>query len=171
MSFLSKLFGGQSADVKQDPGEGYLRGPSIDGKCWRRVLVPAIGRPYSVRSVELACRLAKSSSATVHLAYVLEVPRSMVIDAAMSDDEAMAASVLQDGEEIARQYRVPVISSVYRTRNAEDGVLKLVKEAECDLLVLGARPDEARGLPREMTRSLFQTATCEVVLDYIAGEQ
>ena len=95
----------------------------------------------------------------------------MVLDASMPDDEALAASVLQDGEEIARQYKVPVISSVYRTRNYEDGVHKLIKEAECDLLVLGARPDEARGLPRDMTRSLFQSAECEVVLDYIAGEQ
>jgi len=171
MSFLSKLFGGASAGNIPTSTARLSTGPSVDGKCWKRVLVPAIGRPYSVRSVELACRLARSSSASLHLAYVLEVPRSMVIDASIPDAEALAASVLQDGEEIARQYKVPVISTVYRTRNAEDGVLKLVKEAECDLLVLGARPDEARGLARDMTRSLFQSATCEVVLDYIAGEQ
>jgi nucleotide-binding universal stress UspA family protein len=133
--------------------------------------VPAIGRPYSVRSIELACRLAKTSNATVHLAYVMEVPRSMVIDASIPDVEALAASVLKDGEEVTRPYKVPVISSIYRTRNAEDGVLKLTREAECDLLVLGARPDEARGLPRDMTKHLFRAARCEVVLDYIAGEQ
>lgn len=170
MSFLSKLLGGAARNAPT-PVESTARGPSIDGKCWRRVLVPAIGRPYSQRSVEVACRLAKTSNATLHLSYVLEVPRSMVIDAPMPDDEALAASVLQDGEEIARQFKVPVISTVYRTRNAEDGVLKLVAEAQCDLLVLGARPDEARGLPRDMTRSLFQSAACEVVLDFIAGEQ
>lgn len=89
----------------------------------------------------------------------------------MPDDEAVAAQVLHDGEEIVHLHKVAVVSTVYRTRNAADGMLKLIKEAECDLLVLGARPDEMRGLPRDLTRHLFQAATCEVVLDFIAGEQ
>jgi CIC family chloride channel protein len=171
MSLLSKLLGGSAARAAQAPAEGASRGAIIDGKCWKRVLVPAMGRPYSVRSIELACRLARTSNATVHLAYVMEVPRSMVIEASIPDIEVLAESVLQDGEDVARQYKVPVISSVYRTRNADDGILKLIKEAECDLLVLGARPDEARGLPRDLIRQLFRSAPCEVVLDYIAGEQ
>jgi nucleotide-binding universal stress UspA family protein len=142
-----------------------------DKKCWTRVLVPSLGRPYSMRGLEVACRLARTSNATIHLAYVMEVPRSLVIEASIPDVEALAASVLKDAEDFATTYRIPVTSTVYRTRNAGDGILKLIHEAECDLLVLGARPDEMRGLPRDLTRQLFETAPCEVVLDYIAGEQ
>lgn len=169
MSFLSRLLEGAGRRKSELPDD--VPSALADGKCWRRVLVPAIARPYSARSLEVACRLAKSSGATVHLAYVMEIPRSMVLNAQMPEVEELAASVLQRGEEIVRQYRVPVISSIYRTRSADDGILKLVHEAECDLLVLGARPDETRGLPRELTQQLFRAATCEVVLDYIAGEQ
>lgn len=119
----------------------------------------------------MACRLAQTSGATLQLVFVLEVPRSLVIDAAVPDSEALAGSVLKDGEDIAREFHVTVVSTVYRARNAAEGILKLVKEAECDLLVLGARPDETRGLPRELTKQLFTTAPCEVIVDYIAGEQ
>jgi nucleotide-binding universal stress UspA family protein len=142
-----------------------------NGKCWTRVLAPAAGRPYSMRGLEVACRLAHSSDAAVHLAYILEVPRSLPLEASIPDDEALAASVLADAEDVARNYHIPVFSTVYRTRNTVDGIVKLIREAECDLLVLGARPDEMRGLPRDLTRQLFLTAPCEVVLDFIAGEQ
>jgi nucleotide-binding universal stress UspA family protein len=166
VSFFDKLLRGRGNGQASKMAES----PSTS-KCWKRVLVPAIGRPYSGRGIEVACRLARSSGASVHLAYVMEIPRSLVIEASIPDVEALAASVLHDGEEAARQYKVPVVSTIYRTRNASDGVLKLIKEAECDLLVLGARPDEMRGLPADLTKLLFETAPCEVVLDYIAGEQ
>ncbi|MGO8673037.1 MAG: universal stress protein [Capsulimonadaceae bacterium] len=142
-----------------------------DNRCWRRILVPAAAQPYSTRSLEVACRLAQTSGATVHLAFMMEIPRSLPLNASIPDLEALAASVLKDGEDVARQYHVPVISTVHRMRAACEGVLKLLAEADCDLLVLGARPDETRGLPRDVARRLFECAPSEVVLDYIAGEQ
>ena len=41
---------------------------------WKKILVPAVDRPYSGRCLEVAYRLAQESGATVQLAYVLEVP-------------------------------------------------------------------------------------------------
>jgi nucleotide-binding universal stress UspA family protein len=169
MAFFNKLFrGGAGQDAVSDAAG---RASFYDRKCWTRVLAPSAGRPYSMRGLEVACRLAHTSNATVHLAYILEVPRSLPIEASIPDDEALAASVLADGEDIAGGYHVPVVSTIYRTRNTADGIVKLIREASCDLLVLGARPDEMRGLPRDLTRQLFLSAPCEVVLDYIAGEQ
>lgn len=138
---------------------------------WEKVLVPAVGRPYSMRGLEVACRLARTSNATVNLVYIIEVPRSLVINASLPDAESLAAIALRDAEEAARQYKVRVLGSVHRTRNAKEGLLKMIYDEGYDLLVLGARPDEIRGLPKELTSALYEAAPCEVVLDYIAGEQ
>lgn len=138
---------------------------------WKRVLVPAVDMPYSMRSLEVAYRLAQGTGGTVSLAFILEVPRSLPLDAALPEAEVVASSALEDGREAARPFRVTVEPFVHRTRNAADGILKLVTQENIDLLVLGGRPDGLRGLSSDLTKELFRRATCEVVLDYIADEK
>lgn len=138
---------------------------------WKRVLVPALDMPYSMRSLEVAYRLAQGTGASVKLAFIIEVPRSLPIHADMPDSEATAARALGDAQEAARTYKVTVEPFVHRTRNAREGILKLIDQENVDLLILGARPDGLRGLSKDLTRELFARAPCEVVLDYIADEK
>lgn len=138
---------------------------------WKRLLVPALDMPYSMRSLEVAFKLAQGADASIKLAYVVEVPRALAINAAMPDSEAVAAQALADAQKAAQAYRVTVEPFVHRTRNAREGILKLIAQEGIDLMVLGARPDGLRGLPKDLTRELFARAPCEVVLDYIADEK
>ena len=138
---------------------------------WKRVLVPALDMPYSMRSLEVAYRLAQGTSGTVNLAFILEVPRALPLDAALPEAEIVASSALDDARQAAVPFKVTVEPFVHRTRNAADGILKLITQENIDLLVLGGRPDGLRGLPKDLTRELFRRATCEVVLDYIADEK
>ncbi len=138
---------------------------------WKRILVPAVDVAYSMRSLQVAFRLAQETGATVLLAFVMEVPRALPLEASLPDSETVAARALADAQEAARPQRVPVEPFVHRTRSARDGILKLIGQENVDLLVLGARPDGLRGLPGDLTRELYERAPCEVVLDYIAGEK
>ncbi len=138
---------------------------------WKRVLVPAVDMPYSMRSLEVACRLAQGTGGSVSLAFILEVPRALPLEAALPEAEIVASSALDDAREAARPFRVPVEPFVHRTRSAADGILRLIAQENIDLLVLGGRPDGLRGLSKDLTRELFRRATCEVVLDYIADEK
>jgi nucleotide-binding universal stress UspA family protein len=138
---------------------------------WKNVLVPALDNPYSMRSLEVAYRLAQGTGAAVKLAFVVEVPRALPLDAAMPDSETVASSALDAAREAARPFRVQIEPFVHRTRNARDGILKLITQENVDLLVLGGRPDGLRGLPSDLTRELFRRSPCEVVLDYIADEK
>ncbi len=141
-----------------------------DGQ-WRCLLIPAVDQPYSERCLEVAYRLAQGTSARVHLAYVIEVPRVLPLDAALPDAEAVAAGALNVAERMAASYKVPVESVIHRTRNARERILTLIPEEKVDLLVLGARPDRQRGLPGDLARELFLAAPCEVIADYIANEK
>ncbi len=138
---------------------------------WKNVLVPAVDAPYSMRSLEVAYRLAQGTGGTVKLAFVVEVPRALPLDAVLPDSESVASSALDAAREAARPYRVEIEPFVHRTRNARDGILKLIPQENIDLLILGGRPDGLRGLPSDLTRELFRRAPCEVVLDYIADEK
>ena len=68
-------------------------------------------------------------------------------------------------------FKVAVEPYVHRTRSAREGILRLVSQEKIDLLVLGGRPDGNRGLSSDLTRDLFQSALCETIVDYIAGEK
>lgn len=138
---------------------------------WQRMLVPAVDRPYSARCLEVAYRLAQDTGGQVQLAYVLEVPRSLPLDAALPESEMTAGEALQIAQQVAIPFKVHPQPFVHRTRSAVEGILRLIAEERIDLLILGGRPDGNRGLPSDISRELFRRAPCEVVVDYIAGEK
>lgn len=138
---------------------------------WACMLIPAVDQPYSNRALEMAFRLAEGTQTRIQLAYIIEVPRILPLDAALPDAEAVAANALNIAERTAVPYKVQVESIIHRTRNAKERVLSLIAEEHIDLLVLGGRPDRLRGLPGDMARELFLAAPCEVIVDYIANEK
>jgi len=164
MSLFSRLRP-RRADASAADGGAALPGQ------WRCMLIPAVEQPYSERALQLAYRLAAGTGTRVQLAYIIEVPRILPLDAALPDAESVAANALNIAERAAVPYNIQVESLIHRTRNAKERVLSLIAEEHVDLLVLGGRPDRLRGLPGDMTRELFLAAPCEVIVDYIANEK
>lgn len=158
----------EGAAAQAAPDERHA--PRLERK-WKRILVPAFDMPYSMRSLEVAYRLAQGSGAIVKLAFVIEVPRALPMEAPMPDSESVAEDSLRAAQEAARPFNVAAEPFVQRTRSAPDGILKLINQESIDLIVLGGRPDSIRGLSRDLMHDLFKKAPCEVVLDYIADEK
>lgn len=156
--------------ARRAPRRSAAPAPPAPGQ-WRRMLIPAVDQPYSDRALDMAFRLAEGTDTRIRLAYLIEVPRILALDAALPDAEAVAATALNIAERAAAAYRVQVESVIHRTRRASDRILSLIPEEKIDLLVLGARPDRARGLPGTLARELFLAAPCEVIVDYIANEK
>jgi nucleotide-binding universal stress UspA family protein len=138
---------------------------------WQRLLVPAVDRPFSVRCLEVAFRLIQGTGGVVHLVYVLEVPRTLALEASLPEFEMVADDALRVAQQTALPFKVLVQPYIHRTRSAQEGILRLITQEKIDLLVLGGRPDGNRGLSSDLSRELFQRSPCEVVFDYIAGEK
>src|SRR5512137_1678253 len=49
----------------------------------KRILVPTSGTPYSERGIELACRMGEEQKAEIYLINVIEVPRTLPMEAPM----------------------------------------------------------------------------------------
>lgn len=178
MSLLTRLFGNRSegsgepeaalTDVLEKSKTKNSLERALDMKKWRCVLVPAHELPYSERSLAVASRLAKESNARVLLVYLVEVHRSLSIDEVQPEAEQIALNTLSAGEAVVKSFHVPVETRIFHTRNVREGIRKLIQQEAVDLLILGRRHDDLRGLQRDVAKDLFDEAPCEVIVDYIA---
>lgn len=133
----------------------------------KKIIVPTTGTTYSEKAVELACRLGKEQKALIIVTYVIEIPFTLPLNAIMAKAEAIAKEVLTRGEEIVRHHSLPVRLIVERARQVGEGIVRLAKEEDVDLIVIGIRPRVA--IPeRVMGRTsevILRRAPCEVIID------
>ena len=67
-----------------------------------RILVAARGNGVDQVAVELACKIGRKSKAKIYIVYVLEVNRSLPVDAIIRPDIEAAEQVLLEAEEYAQ---------------------------------------------------------------------
>jgi len=130
------------------------------------IIVPTIGRPFSARALEIACRLAQGNSELLFV-YFTEVPRALSLEAQRAEEELEAQIALEDAQSVSRQAKIQATIQTRRTRDAVEAIVKMVTEESASLIVLGAHPGADDGLPAEITRDLFFRVPCEVVVDYV----
>jgi nucleotide-binding universal stress UspA family protein len=163
---LSKLFNNNTSSTSKSHANvsEYASG-------WRHIVVPAFGAPFSLRSIRVTAKIAAHCpDCEVHLLYLVEVPRSFALNAPMPEEEALAQTVLADGLKEARRWMLQASTETLHVREPIEGLAKYVERAQVDLLVLGVRPDETRGLNRRLARKINERRPCQVIIDYIAGE-
>jgi nucleotide-binding universal stress UspA family protein len=162
---LSKLFNPNRLST----GESSTSGTLLTN--WKKIVLPAIGAPFSMRSVLAACRLCQQSSAAeLRLVYVIEVPRSVALQASMPAEEDMAEDALGAAVAASQTFGVRAHTEVLHVREAAEGIAKYVTQQGADLVVLGTRADSLRGLPLELCRDLYERIPCEVILNYVGTE-
>jgi nucleotide-binding universal stress UspA family protein len=132
----------------------------------RVLLVPTTGTAYAERGVELACRLAQEQEAELLLLYVIEVPRTLPLDAPLPQPEREAERALQRAKEIVALHHLPARAIVFRGRESGNAIVAAAREHQADLIVLGIGPHRHVGpLWGRTLETLLHRAPCEVVFD------
>ncbi len=131
------------------------------------VLIPMMEMLDWEHGIRVACRLMAGTRADVHLVYLLEVPLSQPIGAALPDAEKRASEALARGRAVARECSITALPHVERTREIGAGILEAARDLRADLIVTGIEKASAGGNPRleRMLTTLLQKADCEVVID------
>jgi nucleotide-binding universal stress UspA family protein len=138
---------------------------------WKKIILPAVAAPFSMRSVHAASRLSQqTNNHDLRLIYFIEVPRSVALQASMPVEDGMAEDALGDAVSAALTFGVTAHTEVIRVREATDGIAKYVAQQGVDLILLGARADGLRGLPLDLCRELYLKVSCEVILNYVGSE-
>jgi len=136
----------------------------------KKILVPTSGTPYSERGIELACRLGEEQKAEIYLVNVLEVPRTLPLEAPLPDAEAKAEDIVKRGEEIVSLRGLPVRGEVKRGRVAGEEIIRAAKDWEADLIVMGIRSKVtmAQDILGRDSGLILRRAPCEVILDKLS---
>jgi len=133
----------------------------------RRIVVPVNMHSNWERAVELACRLGEDQKAEIVLTYVIEIPFTLSLSAPLAKTEQTARETLERAQAIVEQHELPVRTQVERARQAGEGIARLARDEDADLIVMAAPMLGAR-LPGIQTRTieiLLQRAPCEVIID------
>jgi nucleotide-binding universal stress UspA family protein len=121
---------------------------------------------HSEHMLSLAVRLARRERAELLAAYIIEVPRTLPLDAEMELEHREALGVLQVAESIGRKNNVEILTDVVRTRNVAQGVLELAKRKDAHLIVLGGyREGKYTGAPMARAIEVIASqAPCDVLI-------
>lgn len=138
----------------------------------KRILVPTSGMPYSERGIELACRLGVEHQAEIVLTYVIEIPRTLPLEASVPEAEEKANQALNRGKEIVELHHLPPVLLIERAREAGEGIIRAAKENQADVIVLGMRTNVhgTQSLWGRTTDTLIRKAPCEVIIDKLPEE-
>jgi nucleotide-binding universal stress UspA family protein len=103
----------------------------------RSMLVPVDGSNACHQALHVAGDLAKRTRAKLHLMYVIEVPRSIALDATLEGELERAEGVLERAEQILDGYGVSVTGDLVQARQAGHAIVDEAAERGVDVVVLG----------------------------------
>jgi len=102
-----------------------------------RILVAANGKDADEEAVKLACDLAKKSKAKVCVVYVIEVKRSLPLDAVIESEIRKAEEVLSRAEDIAADKDYEVETDLIQAREVGPAIVDEARERSVDLILMG----------------------------------
>jgi nucleotide-binding universal stress UspA family protein len=114
--------------------------------------------------------LGRQQHATLVLAYIVEVPRLLTLDAPLPPEvDERAQKALEHAQRIVERHGLKAITDIVRAREADEGIRRAVRNYQADLVVLGVQFAENR-VPGIFTRTadaLLRRPPCEVIIDTV----
>ena len=120
----------------------------------------------------MACRLGQEQQAEIYLVNVIEVPRTLPLEAPLPEAETKAGDIIKRGEEIVILRGLPVKGEVKRGRVAGEEIIRTAKDFEADLIVMGIRSEirMAQEILGRTSDLIIRRAPCEVIVDKLSAE-
>jgi nucleotide-binding universal stress UspA family protein len=137
----------------------------------RTIFVPILETYYSERAVELASRLGQLQKARLLLGYIVEVPRTLGLGVPLPKVEEEGRHALEQARQIVSMHGLEAEIEIVRAREAGEGISRVARDHDVDLIVLGISPDTGfvEGTTARVAESLFRHAPCEVIIDRLAA--
>lgn len=128
------------------------------------ILVPIDGSDASMHAVALACTIAKRNKGKVYAVHVIEVRRSLPLDAELEPEAARGEEILSRAEKVADEMDFEVEGEILQAREAGHAVVDEAIERGVNTIILGMdykRPFGQFQLGR-LTQYVLKHAPCYV---------
>jgi nucleotide-binding universal stress UspA family protein len=131
---------------------------------FRAILVPVDGSHASLQAIALASDIARKSKGKVYVVHVIEVKRTLPLDAPMEPEEAAADDILQRAEEVARKQGFQIEAEILHAREAGPAIVDEAIERGADLIILGIEYNQPFGEFElsKLAQYTLRNAPCEV---------
>ena len=105
----------------------------------KRILVPVNGNPTDGEVVALASSLATRNGAEVNVIYVIEVKRTLPLDADLPPEAERGETILASAERVAKSSRQEIQADLLQAREGDVGptIVDEARERGADLILLG----------------------------------
>ncbi len=103
----------------------------------KKVLVPVNGSEADEETIRLSCRLAKKAGGKICVTYVIQVERTLPLDAEVRPQIEMAEQVLDKAERIAEEEDCDVETDLLQAREIGAAVVDEAIERGVDLITIG----------------------------------
>ena len=117
-------------------------------------------------AVALACGIAKRNKGKVYAVHVIEVKRSLPLDAEMPDEATSGEAVLSEAERVAAKTDFKIEGELLQAREAGHAIVDEAMERGVDLILMGAEHKSPLG-EYQMSRLMqyvMKAAPCSVWL-------
>ncbi len=132
----------------------------------RSILVPVDGSPASMDAVVFACGIAKKNKGKVYAVHVIEVKRSLPLDAELTDEATNGEEVLLRAERAANEADCKIEGELLQAREAGHAIVDEAMERGVDLILMGAEHKAPLGEYQmgRLTQYVLRAAPCNVWL-------
>jgi nucleotide-binding universal stress UspA family protein len=103
----------------------------------KKVLVPVNGSTVDEEAIRLSCRLAKKAGGKIYVTYVIQVDRTLPLDAEVRPQIERAEQVLGQAERIAEEEDCDVETDLLQAREIGPAVVDEAIERGVDLITIG----------------------------------
>jgi nucleotide-binding universal stress UspA family protein len=103
----------------------------------KKVLVPVNGTKADEEAIRLSCRLAKKNGGKIYVTYVIQVDRTLPLDAEIGPEIDKAEKVLDQAEIIAEEQDCNVETDLLQSREVGPAVVDEAIERGVDLITIG----------------------------------
>jgi nucleotide-binding universal stress UspA family protein len=117
-------------------------------------------------AVEFACTLAKRSRGKVNVVHVIEVRRSLPLDADLVPEAQKGEDILSQAEQAAKRQDFEVEGDLLQARDAGHAIVDEAVERQVDAIVLGIpfRKPFGEFEMGKVPTHVLKSAPCEVIL-------
>ena len=104
---------------------------------FHRILVAVDGEEADRDAIRLACRLARETKGTVYVVHVIEVKRSLPLNAELPEDADEGERILRRAQDYAEERDCIVETDLLQARESGPAIVTEVMEKQIDLLLMG----------------------------------
>ena len=103
----------------------------------KRILVPIDGNSASDEIVALACTIAQRTKGEVQVIYIIEVKRTLPLDADLPPEAEKGEMVLEQAERVAEKFEGRIQADLLQARDVGPTIVDEALERGADLIMLG----------------------------------